>query len=340
MYGGDFLDGFVVRSAPEFEEWMLAQREHWRELALRALHTLSECALQQGDYHASVDAARRILTLDPWREEAHRQLMLAYVRSGQPSAALAQYEVCRRVMLKEFNAGPSAETTALVERIRAALAGPGSNLSRHLPPAILIGRERELNDLRQRLRDPACRLLTLTGLGGSGKTRLALEAAKRSAAAFLNSAYFAPLTAVNSLDDLCAAIAQALSYALPTGQPAPALLNYLRSKELLLVLDNFEHLIDLDDAVRFVADIVQQAPDVKIIVTSRERLNLQHEWVYPVTSLLQPDALTLFTQAAQRVAADFELCDEVAVTRICRSVGGLPLGIELAASWTRAHVVR
>jgi len=336
LYRGDFLEGFTVRHAAEFEEWALAQREHWHELALQALHTLTQHALQEGRYADVSEAARRTLALDPWREEAHRQLMLAYARSGQASAALAQYEACRRIMLKEFNAEPSAETTALSERIRAALASPGSNLRQHLPPNILIGRERELDDLQHRLRDPACRLLTLTGLGGSGKTRLALEIAKRLADSFLNSAYFVALTAVSSLDAVCAAMAEGLGYALPAGQAAPALLNYLGPKELLLVLDNFEQLIDRDDCVRLIVDIVKQAPEVKVLVTSRERLNVQHEWVYTVSGLPQPDALTLFTQAAQRVAADFELCDEITVTQVCRSVDGLPLGIELAASWTRA----
>lgn len=131
-------------------------------------------------------------------------------------------------------------------------------------------------------------------------------------------------------------MAEALSYSLPTGQPAPALLNYLRSKELLLVLDNFEQLADRDECVRLIADIVKQAPEAKIIVTSRERLNLQHEWLYDVIGLSQPEAVTLFTQAAQRVSADVAACDETAVARVCRSVSGLPLGIELAASWTRA----
>ncbi|MBP7688120.1 MAG: tetratricopeptide repeat protein [Thermoflexales bacterium] len=336
LYRGEFLEGVFVRDAPEFEEWALAQRTHWRDLALHAFHTLTDMSLARGEYAPVIDYAARLLALDPWREEAHRQLMLAHVRSGQPSAALAQYEVCRRVMQQEFNAEPSAATTTLYERIRAALISPGSNLSRHLPPANLIGRERELDEIQQRLRDPACRLLTLTGLGGSGKTRLALDAAQRLARSFLNGAYFVPLATVNSLDALGAACAEALSYVLPAGQAAPAVLNYLRPKELLLVLDNFEHLIDRDECVRFIADIVKHAPEVKVIVTSRERLNLQHEWLYDVNGLSPAEALALFTQGAQRVAAAITADDAAAIARVCRSVHGLPLGIELAAAWTRA----
>lgn len=336
LYQGEFLEGVFVRDAPEFEEWALTQRTHLRDLALQAFHTLTELCLARGEYAHVIDYATRLLALDPWREEAHRQLMLAHVRSGQPSAALAQYETCRRVMLKEFNTEPSSATTTLYERIRAAMASPGSNLSRHLPPDILIGREREMDDIQHRLRDPACRLLTLTGLGGSGKTRLALEAAKRLANSFLNGAFFVPLATVTSPEGLCAAIAEALSYSLPAGQPAPALLNYLRSKELLLVLDNFEQLTDDDDCVRLIADIVKQAPEVTVMVTSRERLNLQHEWLYDVIGLSQPEAVALFTHAAQRVSADVAGDDDGAITRVCRSVSGLPLGIELAAAWTRA----
>jgi DNA-binding SARP family transcriptional activator/predicted ATPase len=336
VYRGDFLEGFVVRDAPEFEEWLLAHREHWRELALRALDTLAQRALHDGRYVDGIDAARRILSIDAWREEAHRQLMLLLARSGQFSAALAQYDTCRRVMRHEFNTDPAAETTALHERIRAALAGARGNLTEYVPPSALIGRARELAEVTRRLRDPHCRLLTLVGLGGSGKTRLALAAAQTLSPAFLNGAYCVLLTAAQTANDVAGAIGEALRYPLK-GDPLKVLPAYLRQKELLLVLDNFEHLIAGEGCMELIAAMVKQAPEVKVLITSRESLNLQHEWLYEVKELPDPDALALFAHAAQRLTPDAAAgCDEGHVSRICRAVSNLPLGIELAAAWTRA----
>ena len=114
LYRGDFLAGFFVRDAPAFEEWMLAQRARYRELALYALHTLTQLHLDAGTYDRAISDATRLLALDSWREEAHRQLMLALARTGQRSAALAQYKRCRRLLREELDVEPSDETTALV----------------------------------------------------------------------------------------------------------------------------------------------------------------------------------------------------------------------------------
>jgi DNA-binding SARP family transcriptional activator len=164
LYQGDFLAGFFVRDAPEFEEWMLAQRARLRELALHALHTLTEFQLSTGAYGRAIDYATRLLTLDSWREEAHRQLMLALARSGQRAAALAQYAMCRRILDKELSVEPSAETTKLYERIRAA----GEAIQHNLPsqPTSFIGRAQELSQLEAQLLQSDCRLLTVLGVGG------------------------------------------------------------------------------------------------------------------------------------------------------------------------------
>ena len=180
LYRGDFLEGFFVRDAPDFEEWALAQRTRLRGLALQAMHSLTARQMAAGNFAAAIDAATHLLALDAWREESHRLLMLALARTGQFSAALSQYQVCRRLMLETFDVEPSLETTALYERVRAAQRGPRHNL-----PAALtgfVGRARELDEVRHRLATSTCRLLTIVGPGGSGKTRLALEAAATSAA--------------------------------------------------------------------------------------------------------------------------------------------------------------
>ena len=194
LYQGDFLEGFDVREAAAFEEWVRLQRVYLREIAIQALRRLIEYQAGQREYQSSMTYTNRLLALDPWREEAHQQLMLLLARSGQRSAALAQYETCRRMLAQELGVQPTPETTALYKRIRAIETTRPPTF--HLPsePTSLIGREQELLELARLLADPACRLLTLIGPGGIGKTRLALQAGLDQARSgvFLEGVYFVP----------------------------------------------------------------------------------------------------------------------------------------------------
>jgi DNA-binding SARP family transcriptional activator/tetratricopeptide (TPR) repeat protein len=341
LYTGDFLGGFFVRDAPAFEEWMLAQRARYRELALHALHTLTQLHLGAGQYDLVIDDATRLLALDAWREEAHCQLMLALARTGQRSAALAQYQRCRRLLRKELDVEPSTETSALYERIRAAMSAPRHNLPASTTG--FVGRQAEIAELRRLLAAPNTRLLTILGPGGAGKTRLALEVAAACEPMFLNGVWFAPLLAAQpgGPDALAHAVADALGCPL-SGPPDPRarLLAFLRSRELLLVLDNLE---EWSDAADWLCELLAQAPGVKILAASRQRLNLQAERVFaldglPVPPPGSPDAqafasVQLFARRARRVQADFIAAEGEAAARICRAVQGLPLGIELAAAW-------
>lgn len=232
------------------------------------------------------------------------------------------------------------------------------------PPAPLVGREPELAQIERLLMEADCRLLTLTGEGGIGKTRLALEAARRRAAhpgePFSDGVGFVPLAPVSGAEHLLPALADAIGFTFygPT-DPGLQLLNYLYSKRMLLVLDGLEH---LREAAGLIADILSRAPGVKLLVTSRERLRLQGEWVFELKGLSFPvlahpgegtestaseavtaaleayGAVALFLQCARRAGLGFRLTprNREAVLRICQLVEGLPLGIELAASWIRA----
>lgn len=208
-----------------------------------------------------------------------------------------------------------------------------------------VGRETELSETKQILKNADCHLLTLVGVGGIGKTRLAFQLAKDQQQAFLHGVWFVNLQPLQSGKQIVSAIVDALGVVL-SGHDIPEnqLLQYLQDKNLLLLLDNFEHVLD---GVEFVTLIIQHAPAVKLLVTSREALSLPEEWLYPVEGLPFPltpqtdniesiTAVELFVERARQVDPNFSLADNRAgVVRICQLVDGLPLALEMAASWTK-----
>ncbi len=346
LYRGEFLADLIADSAP-FEEWVVLKREWYRREALYALDHLTRRLEWQGRYEQAYQYAWRQVEIDPLREEAHMQVMRSLALSGRSHEALLQYENLRQVLHTELNVEPADDTTTLVEHIRdgsllqaARTSAQRHNLPRQFSP--LIGREAELAQLDDWLDDEACALLTIWGPGGMGKTRLAIEAARRRVSRYRDGVAYVPLAAVTAPDRLIAAIAASLGASFAGRlDPQQQLLNYLRDKELLLVLNNFEQLIA---GVDVVAAILEHAPGVKIIVTSREALKLRAEWLYqlnglPVDERNDSPAVQLFIQTAQRVRRDFEymLANSAAILRLCRLVDGLPLAIELAASQVRDH---
>jgi predicted ATPase/DNA-binding SARP family transcriptional activator len=396
VYRGDFLDGFYVRDAPEFESWMLRERALWRETIVQAMRSLADRHASRGDLQEATKNVHRVLALEPWREEAHQQLMLLLARSGQRGAALAQYEVCRQLLADELAVEPSQETEALYQSIRrgdiergeiergeietvapdrrsngqsltaaAPLAqSPANNLPVQLTP--FVGRAAELAEVVGRLQDRECRLLTLVGPGGIGKTRMALRVAQQLLTSgqvenpFGDGIFFVSLAPVASPSEVISAIAAAIGFQfqaeqivdVPQHQQAERqLVDFLRAKSMLLVLDNFEHLLD---ATPLLDDMLVTAPNLKLLVTSREALNTQGEWLYPVEGLAFPepdalgfteagtfDAVQLFVQNARRAQPGFSLeGDTASVVRVCRLVEGMPLAIELAAAWLKALPVQ
>ena len=220
------------------------------------------------------------------------------------------------------------------------------NLPQQLMP--FIGREADINDISTLLDDTNCRLLSLIGAGGMGKTRLSLEIAHRKVDEFADGVYFVPLQSHTTPEDIKMAIVLAIGFQFGGEKESlDQLLDYLSDKEMLLVLDNFEHLLDGADVV---ARILESATRVKIVVTSREALKLQLEWVRIVTGMSFPSqngghngstsdtysAVALFEERARRIQPHFSLEDNLSyVIRICQLVGGMPLGIELAVVWLK-----
>ena len=215
-----------------------------------------------------------------------------------------------------------------------------------IPPTPLIGRESELSVLRQMLANPQCRLITLVGPGGIGKTRLAVEVACDQYDKFENGTAFVQMAGLNSPSLIAPSMANALGLTIQGAiDPKRQLINHLRNKQVLLVLDNAEHLLG---GVNLFSEIIESAPRVQILSTSRESLNLRSEWQFEVKGLPLPrseedaefdknSAVTLFLQRANQANPGFTLKDEdrAAILRICKMVEGIPLAIELSAVWTR-----
>lgn len=387
LYRGDFLEGFSLKDSPAFDDWSLLARERLQRQALTALRWLGDHYERCREYGQACDCAWRAVELEPWQEEAQRQLLRLLALSGQRSAALAQYDACRRLLREELGVEPAPETTHLYEQIRdgeIASRTPGGAGLHNLPTQLIpfVGRDTEMTAINAHLRDPVCRLLTLTGPGGGGKTRLALKAASSltSEARFAHGVYFVSLTSLQSADAILPAVAQALAFSLgrgasstkhgPRGIPRQQLLDYLGQKNMLLVLDGFEQVLansepSRRESVSFVADVLAAAPGIKVLATSRAKLNLQGEYLFSVTGMELPppmpmspqpethppdrthtaqeqlreittySAVELFLMSARRLRPDFQpTADDLThITRICHQVQGMPLSILLAAAW-------
>lgn len=214
-----------------------------------------------------------------------------------------------------------------------------------LPPTPLVGREHEVNVITRQLLEPACRLLTLTGVGGIGKTRLAIEAGRQLESHFSDGVYFISLAGVGMIESIVPAIADVLGVAFSgPAEPLVQVAAFLQGKNVLLVIDNMEHLVE---GASLLGKLLQQTQQIKMLITSREQLRLQWEWLFEVQGLPIPEqaneniennsAVLLFLQRARQASQTFSLESEDAgaLIRICKLVGGLPLAIELAASWVR-----
>ena len=277
LYRGEFLQGFSVGDSIEFEDWVQVTRERLRHHALAAHTTIADYHVERGAIDDATATLRQLLAIDPLEEAAHRQLILLLVQSGKRAEALAQYERCRQLLDDELGVEPEPETVALYEQLRSA-DGPSrsrsprtgrspATLRMPAPATALVGREQELEEIVELLAHRDCRLLTLTGPGGSGKTRLAIQVATDQERQFPGAACFVPLASVHDPTEIVPAIAAELGLALfGEVDPERQLLDWLRERSLFIVLDNAEHFVE---DLGVVASMLSAAPEVKLLVTSR-----------------------------------------------------------------------
>ena len=361
LYQADFLAGFDLHDCPEFNEWQFFQREELRRLAMNAAQTLVAWAMAEGAYEKGVEYGRFWLSLDPCHEPAHRELMKLYALSDQMVAAVRQYNECVRLLDKELGIAPEAQTTALLAAIKAnefgvevgantfgketiegdwARQGDEPLFNLPVPVTPFVGRERETADVQALLAEPEKRLLTLVAPGGMGKTRMALAAATAVADSFAHGVVFVSLVSATTAEHFLVALADSLHFQLGGQEPKKSLFQYLHHQQLLLILDNFEQLLA---EAGLVTDLLQAAPQVQVLVTSRERLNLLGETFFTLGGLDWHEGIDeqlssagqLFWQHAQMVRSGLTLQAESRryVNEICRLVQGMPLALILAAGW-------
>lgn len=352
LYRGDLLEGADGDMAPEFADWLLAERNRMRQFAHDAHARVAQSLHAQGDREKARAVAEAWLRHDPAAEAMHR-LLMTWTGSDQ---ALAQYEVYRRARAVAHGAPPSEAMAAFADRLRR-----GADALREAPQRLtaatsFFGRTEELAELRGLLADPACRLLTIHGFGGVGKTRLATSLAGESGGEFPDGSFVVALEGLETPTLFAQTVARSCGLQ-PAGAVSPADLvaSFLRSRRALLVLDNLEHLLDGSDnpapqslESQVAALLRATGNGLKIVATSREPLRLQEEWLFPLEGLARPaggahaeaerfPAVQFFAQRARQAYAGFSLAAEARnVARICEVLEGMPLGLELAASWVRS----
>lgn len=357
LYQGELMQGLTFKSGL-WEAWLLAERGKVGRQAQEALTTVTKWRAESGKWKESLVLAQRILELEAWHEGAHRWAMEAHWQLGDRNAALAQFERCQTVLWDELGVEPEGETQKLFKRMKAAWNGGGrwkderrrgtsfiphpSSLPSVATP--FFGRKQLLTQLQDTLTNPANRLVTLLGEGGVGKSRLAIETGQRLLGGFPDGVWFVPLVAVDLADGqdaIVTAIAQALDFNFSgKTRPLDQLVNFLREAELLIILDQMEHVLD---SAEIILTLLQRTRHLAILTTSRTVLNFLDEMVVPVGGLgdnAQLDendpAIALFADRTKRVSGRETLHSELAtIAEIVTVVDRNTLALELAAGWTR-----
>jgi DNA-binding SARP family transcriptional activator/predicted ATPase/Flp pilus assembly protein TadD len=334
LYRAPFLHNLDLPDHPDYAAWLTLERERYKHLLSHALHTLIQHCLEQRQYPTGITYAHHLLTLNPLSEYAHRQLMLLHARSGNLPAAQDQYQQCTHLLHTELGVTPTPATTDLAARLQTAVTHPA-----HLPEntTSFIGRTTEQTAIHQQLNNPTCRLLTLLGPGGIGKTRLALQIAQERTTDYLHGVSFVSLTAATTPTAAISTLAHALGITLVgTSSPHDQIRSYLASREMLLILDNCETILAPahDECTDFLASLLQDAPQLTLLATSRQRFNLHTEQIIPIGGLTPELSQRLFVERGRAARPGYALtpANQPHIQHICQLLDGSPLALELAAA--------
>jgi predicted ATPase/DNA-binding SARP family transcriptional activator len=367
-YQGELLPGF-------YEEWVTLEREQLQAVFEHKLQVLLDRLVEEGRWAETVDWGERWIALGSMPEPAYRALMVAHAALGNIAKVAATYERCVQTLREGLAVDPSERTVALFQQLRNGAVIPTGDASATatvlqvapsettksppeasdrrltnlpIPLTSFIGREDEVNEIKRLLAD--CRLLTLAGAGGSGKTRLAIRVAGEVGSMFSEGIWWIELGVLVEPQLVPQAVAKVLNVPeAPNQTLSETLTNALRSRQILLVLDCCEHL--LDACAQLAEHLLKACSELKILVTSREVLGIAGERVFQVPTMSSPDpdrvkpsdfpaydAVRLFVERAGTLKPDFALTDQnaLAVGQLCHGLDGIPLAIELAAARVRA----
>ncbi len=354
LYQGAFLADVAYRDAAAFDEWVTDKQRHLQELYARLLYQIVELAQKKADYDTALQYVHRLIALDPYWDAARRQLMRLLAYNNRSNDALLAYENFARLLADELEAQPEEETTTLYEQIRSRHLRPPKERSVRATQALIVLPDMpfveavdDIGIAQRMLNTPQCRLLTIYGISGVGKTALATQIAFQRQHLYRDGAHFIALKGTQSARDLPYIIANTLGIDF-VNQTTPSdledlLLEYLKKHHGLLVLDNYDHLLPEID---FVQKILEQSASTQFVITSQAPLNLFREWLLPLQGLQVPsldddhpetyESVRLFELTAQRINPRFNLHENVrGVVEICQLVDGLPLALIIAAGWTQ-----
>ncbi|MFO7684138.1 MAG: BTAD domain-containing putative transcriptional regulator [Chloroflexota bacterium] len=359
LYRGEFLTDFFLPDCDPFEEWAAAKRAFYQRRAQEVLHGLAEHYMTIGELAAAETAVRRQLALDNLQENAHRQLMKILAENGRRQEALTHYDTLRKLLHDDLAVEPEPETISLVEAIRAGEPVKPLPVSSHQPahkldpprhnlPKLLtsfIGREKEMEEIADLV--ARYRLVTLTGVGGIGKTTLSTQVGHKLLDTFTDGVWLVELAPIANPDLVPQTIAYTLGLWVSSNRPIlDVLLDFLREKKCLIILDNCEHLIQA--TAQFARVSLQTCPHLKILATSREILDVPWESLFYVPPLSTPEirqfssldhwheyeAMRLFVDRAAMALSGFQVTPDniQPLAQICQRLDGIPLALELAAA--------
>ena len=359
LFKGPFMDRFWLFDTLLFDEWVSLVRERTTKKALEAQTLLCEYYERRGDYVQASRLADQIAALVPWDNQACAHSMRLFALQKQWAAAKTHYEQLEKYLEDNLDVEPNSAVTALYEEIESR-----SDRDEALPPDVpviddqvpvlsssFVGRSHEISDLSLMLANPQNRLISLVGRGGTGKTRLAVAMARLMRGLYADGVFFIPLRDVSSAEGMDRLLEENLKCTFSgTSRHRRQLLDFLRKRRCLLILDGCEYHLVHNQIGELIQNILSIAPDVKILTTSRVRLNLSDEHVVPLVgldfktdagdqddgSIIICDAVALFVERARQLNQHFSVSKQTLplIQELCRRVEGHPLSIELMASST------